>query len=171
MEIIFDCPHCNQELSVDAAGAGEEIKCPTCGENLTIPEKSTKAAPTNPPAEDDNEQPRLAPSAIASSAAAKVAVHLKVPMRDKPGESLIKKSAKPLSVTAKSGEKELCVRTIRRDKCIESGHDKFDETVAKFLVEIGEANIVGIHPISFEHFDVQTQKIMADFGLIIIYRG
>jgi hypothetical protein len=36
---------------------------------------------------------------------------------------------------------------------------------------VGEVNIIGIHTISFEHFDVQTQKIMADFGILIIYRG
>jgi len=32
MEIIFNCPHCDQELAVDSEGAGSEIKCPTCGE-------------------------------------------------------------------------------------------------------------------------------------------
>jgi hypothetical protein len=36
---------------------------------------------------------------------------------------------------------------------------------------VGEANIVGIHPISYEIFDVGTQKVMVDYGIIIVFRG
>jgi DNA-directed RNA polymerase subunit RPC12/RpoP len=170
MDIVFDCPNCEQELAVDSAGAGTEIECPSCGETITIPEKSTKPAPAGaPPAEAP--APSLAPSAIASSAAAKVQMHLKVPVSDRPGASLIKKAAVPLAVTAKGGDKQIRVKTMRHDKCIESGHDKFDEMVTKVLDEIGESNIIGIHPINYEHFDVQTQKVMTDYGLTIIYRG
>jgi DNA-directed RNA polymerase subunit RPC12/RpoP len=170
MDIVFDCPNCEQELAVDSAGAGTEIECPACGETITIPEKSTKPAPAGaPPAEAP--APSLAPSAIASSAAAKVQMHLKVPVSDRPGASLIKKAAVPLAVTAKGGDKQIRVKTMRHDKCIESGHDKFDEMVTKVLDEIGESNIIGIHPINYEHFDVQTQKVMTDYGLTIIYRG
>jgi|SRR5271170_5717605 len=170
MDIVFDCPQCNQELSVDSAGVGEQIECPTCHEKIVVPAESKKG-PSPVPAPEENPEAQLAPSAIASSAAAKVEMHLKVPVRATPGESLIKKPAVPLSAAAKGGEKQLCARTIRRDKCVESGHDKFDEVVTKFLAETGEQNIVGIHAISFEHFDVQTQKIMTDYGLVIIYRG
>ena len=170
MEIIFNCPHCDQELSVESDGAGSEIPCPTCGEVITIPEKSAKAAAA-PAAGDEAHAPRLAPSAINSSAAAKIEMHLKVPVRSTPGESLIKKAAVPLDAIAKGADKQIRIKTMRHDKCIESGHDKFDEMVSKVLAQIGEANIVSIHPIYFEHFDVQTQKIMTDYGLIIIYRG
>jgi hypothetical protein len=169
MEIIFDCPHCGQELSVDSAGAGQEIKCPTCTETITIPEESTKAAPTTPLAEEAALS--LAPSAIASSAAAKVQLHLKVPVRSTPAESLIKKSNVPLDAIAKGADKRIRMRTMRHDKCIENGLDKFDEMVTKILQDIGEANLIGVHPINYEHFDVQIQKIMTDYGVIIIYRG
>jgi predicted RNA-binding Zn-ribbon protein involved in translation (DUF1610 family) len=169
MEIIFNCPKCNQELSVDGAGAGTELPCPTCGESITIPQEPSKSVPTDQPPE--MHAPRLAPSAIASSAAAKVEFHLKVPVRDKPSESLIKKSAVPLDAVAKGADKQIRVRTMRHDKCIDAGHDKFDEMTTKVLAEIGEHNIISMHVINFEHFDVQTQKIMTDFGLVIVYRG
>ena len=169
MEIIFNCPNCGQELSVDEAGAGSEIPCPTCSETITIPEKSPKPAHA-PPAEGVH-APTLAPSAMASSAAAKVEFHLKVPVRDKPSESLIKKAAVPLEAVAKGADKQIRVRTMRHDKCIDAGHDKFDEMTSKVLAEIGEHNIIGIHNINYEHFDVQTQKVMTDYGLVIIYRG
>jgi len=168
MEIVFNCPHCNQELAVDSDGAGSQIPCPTCHETITIPDKPAKAEPA---AGEDAHAPSLAPSAIASSAAAKVEMHLKVPVRSTPGESLIKKAAVPLEAVAKGADRQIRVRTMRHDKCIDAGHDKFDEMVTKVLADIGEHNIINTHIINFEHFDVQTQKVMTDYGLVIIYRG
>ncbi len=168
MEIIFNCPHCEQELSVDAEGAGEEIKCPTCGETITIPNKSAKAAPETPP----HAAPGSGPvNPIASSAAAKVELRLKVPVHQTPSASLIEKPKVPLDAIAKGVDKKIRVHTMRRAQCIESGHDKFDEKVTAFLNEVGEPYIVGIHPISYEIFDVGTQKVMVDYGVIIVYRG
>jgi DNA-directed RNA polymerase subunit RPC12/RpoP len=169
MEIIFNCPHCEQELSVDSDGAGSEIPCPTCGIPIVIPAKSPKPAAAAP-ADAAEDAPRLAPSAIASSAAAKVEMHLKVPVHATT-ESLIKKPAVPLDAVAKGADKQIRVKTMRHDKCIESGHDKFDEMVTKALRDIGEPNIIGVHPINYEHFDVQTQKVMNDYGIVIIYKG
>ena len=108
---------------------------------------------------------------MASSAAAKVEFHLKVPVRDTPGESLIKKAAVPLDAVAKGADKQIRVRTMRHDKCIDAGHDKFDEMVTKVLADIGEHNVIGVHSVNYEHFDVQTQKVMTDYGLVIVYRG
>lgn len=170
MEIIFNCPHCEQELSVDADGAGESIKCPTCGETLTIPAKSAKAAPESPAAPIGT--PGSGPvNAIASSAAAKVELRLKVPDHKSPSAPLIEKSKIPLEAIAKGADKKIRIHTMRRAQCVESGHDKFDEKVTAYLNEIGESNIIGIHPISYEIFDVGTQKVMVDYGLVIVYRG
>ena len=152
---------------MDAGGAGEEIKCPTCGETITIPEKSTKFAPEPPIG-----MPGSGPvNAIASSAAAKMELRLKVPVRSTPAEPLIEKPKPPLEVIAKGGDKKIRVHTMRRAQCMESGHDRFDEKVTAYLNEIGEGNLLGIHPISYEIFDVGTQKVMVDYGVIIVYRG
>ena len=77
----------------------------------------------------------------------------------------------PLDAIAKGADKKIRIHTMRRAQCMESGHDKFDEKVSAFLNEVGEANIVGIHPVSYEIFDVGTQKVMVDYGVIIVYRG
>jgi DNA-directed RNA polymerase subunit RPC12/RpoP len=166
MEIIFNCPNCEQELSVDSEGAGSEIKCPTCGAKITIPNKPTETASVPPPA--DGAHPI---NPIASSAAAKIEMHLKVPVRDKPGESLVKKTATSSGTAAKSAEKKIRVYTIRRAQCVEAGHDKFDQRVTDFLNEVGEANIVGIHVFDYEHLDAGTQKILMDFGVLVVFRG
>jgi DNA-directed RNA polymerase subunit RPC12/RpoP len=167
MDIVFDCPNCSQELAVDSTGAGSDIECPECHETITIPAASTKTVAA-PPVEP--QAPSLAPSVISTSAAAKVEMHLKVPVSNKPGEMLIKKSVAPLGAKT-PGEKRIRIHTIKRASCMESGHDKFDEVVTAFLNEIGEANMVGVHTISYSYFDVGTQKIMSDYGLMILYHG
>ena len=45
MDVIFNCPHCDQELSVDASGVGSEIECPECKETIVIPQSATPAPP------------------------------------------------------------------------------------------------------------------------------
>jgi len=169
MDIVFNCPNCEQELAVDQAGAGSQIECPSCGETITIPaagKQTTGALPTGPapgvPA---------AASAINTSAAAKVEMHLKVPVHDKPAASLIDKPKPPLEVVQKGAGRRLRIRTIRRAACVENGHDLFDEKVAAFLQEVGESNIVGTHIVGYEQFDVGVQKIMTDYGILVIYRG
>jgi|ERR1700722_9136798 len=167
MDIIFDCPNCSQELAVDSDGAGTEIECPSCGETIAIPMESTKSAPV--PAEAPA-APSLAASVISTSAAAKVEKHLKVPVRTTPGETLIAKPLAPLGKTP-GGPKQIRVHTIRHASCVESGHDKFDEKVSEFLNEVGEANVTAIHTISYTHFDVGSQKMLNDYGVLVIYRG
>ena len=171
MDIIFDCPNCEQELAVDQSGAGSEIECPSCGTKITIPGESGVAKPATSGGSSGELPTQTAPSSINSSAAAKVEMHLKVPVRDKPGESLISKPKPPLEVVVKGAGKKLKVHTIRHASCIESGHDKFDEKVTQFLCEVGENNIVSTHIINYEHFDVGIQKVMTDYGIFVVYRG
>jgi hypothetical protein len=174
MDLIFNCPKCGQELEVDASGAGEEINCPSCNETIRIPDADTaRTAPA--PAE----QPRPAGwapegthgGAIASSAAAKVKMSLKVPVRSTPTEKLIAKPLMPLEVAAKETDRHLRVKSIRHIDCVEVGHDRFDQIVSEFLGKIGEANLVSITPLAYTHIDVASQKILTDYGLLILYRG
>jgi DNA-directed RNA polymerase subunit RPC12/RpoP len=167
MDIVFNCPHCEQELAVDSSGAGSEIQCPSCGEKIMIPAAATPPAPEGAVGVSHQSTSH----SISTSAAAKVEMHLKVPVRDKPGEVLIAKPKTPLEAVARGAGKKIRVRTIRHSNCVEAGHDKFDEKVTEFLNEIGEANLVVAHTISYTHFDVGTQKILTDYGLMILYRG
>ena len=167
MDIVFNCPNCDQELAVDQAGAGSQIDCPSCGEPITIPAGPGKVTTGSLPAS----APQGSGAAINTSAAAKVELHLKVPVHDKPAESLIAKAKPPLEVVQKGAGKQLRIRTIRRAACIENGHDLFDEKVSTFIQEVGESNIVSTHVVGYEQFDVGIQKIMTDYGIMVIYRG
>jgi len=162
-------------MAVDSSGAGSEIQCPSCGQKITIPAEApaAPAAPNvpHPPAPAGQTGAGHQPAhTIASSAAAKVEMHLKVPVRDKPGEILIAKP-KLVEEVSKGADKKVRIRTIRHATCIESGHDKFDERVTEFLNHVGEANILSVHIIAYTHFDVSIQKMMDDYGLLIVYRG
>jgi len=157
MDVIFNCSHCDQELSVDASGAGTAIECPSCGEKIVIPQ------PTGQPPRPQNP--------MATSAAAKVEKHFAVPVHTKPTESLlIGKPLPPLEVAAKEGIK-LRVKSIRRSDCVEVGRDHFDETVTNFLEKVGEANLVKIDTFNYTHMDLATRDWVTDYGVIVVYKG
>jgi DNA-directed RNA polymerase subunit RPC12/RpoP len=165
MDIVFNCPNCDQELAIDQTAAGSQIECPSCNSPLTVPSagKTTTGPlpPVTPPAA----------SAPTPPPAKKPELHLKVPVRDKPAAPLIDKPRPPLEVVQKGAGKRLRIHTIRRAQCVESGHDHFDERVSEFLNQVTETNLIGIHTINYEQFDVGTQKIMTDYGVLIVFRG
>jgi len=171
MDVIFNCPKCEQELAVDSSGAGTEINCPACGEAIVIPQPESVISRLG--AETDSAGPRLGPhpvNPIASSAAAKVEMHLRVPVHKTPTERLIEKPLAPLEV-AKDADKKIRIKTIRHTDCIEVGHDRFDEIVSSFLAKTGEANIISINTLAYTHLDIGTQKLLTEFGVMIVYKG
>ena len=172
MDLIFNCPNCTQELEVDSSGAGQEIECPNCHEQNRNPDPETPGTAAAP---EDGPAAQLSPQTInpiASSAAAKVEMHLKVPVRATgTHEQLIAKPLAPLEVAAKESDRQLKIKCIRRAECHEVGHDNFDDTVSQFLGRIGEKAVVSISPITYSHIDVGSQKLLNDYGVIIVYRG
>jgi len=171
MDLIFNCPKCGQELEVDASGTGEQIDCPSCEARIRIPDPNE---PGSGARLQDAEGGRGGPiNAMAASAAAKVEMHLKVPVRAKAStpESLITKPLPPLEVAAKESDRQMRVKCIRHVDCVEVGHDKFDEVVTQFLGKVGETNLVSITTISYSHIDISSQKLLTDYGVMIVYKA
>jgi hypothetical protein len=176
MDIIFNCPKCEQELEVDSAGAGNEIECPSCGETITIPEAGSQGTRAGTGGGDTTGSIPVSLGShpvnpIATSAAAKIEMHLKVPVHAAPSESLIAKALPPLEVAAKESDKKIRIKTIRHTDCIEVGHDRFDEIVSGFLAKVGETNIISINSINYTNLDIGTQKLMTEYGVLVVYRG
>jgi DNA-directed RNA polymerase subunit RPC12/RpoP len=166
MDIVFNCPNCNQELEVESTAAGSQIACPSCQAPITIPEPQTPLpSPTSPA----KVEPHII-NPMASSAAAHVEMHLKVPVSEGPTASLIEKPKPPLEVAAK-GDKKIRVKTIRHTDCIEVGHDKFDDFVSAFLQKVGEDNVTSVTPLTYTHLDIGSQKLLTDYAVLIVYRG
>src|SRR5258708_1059715 len=98
MDIIFNCPKCEQQLEVDSGGAGSEVDGASCGETVTIAQAGCAGTRSHGP-DSSGSIPAVAGgqsmNPMATSAAAKVEMHLKVPVR-KSSESLIAKPLQPL---------------------------------------------------------------------------
>jgi DNA-directed RNA polymerase subunit RPC12/RpoP len=157
MDIVFKCPNCRQELEVEASASGHTIACPSCDNSITIPAPDATNIKVG--------------IAAHTSAAAKEEKHFSVPVSEKPVEMLIKKALPTLDAAAKDGSKKLRIKTIRHSDCKEVGHDNFDTIVTQVLNQIGDDNIVSINSINYSYIELGSQKILADFGVMIVYRG
>ena len=154
MEVAVICSNCQNELVVDSSNAGEPFECPHCKAQLVIPQQENPSVPPPPPAlEGTTEEP-----------------HYSVPLTQKPVESLIQKALPPLEM-AKDGEKTIRIKTIRRSECVEVGKDLFDQKVTAFLQQIGEKNIVGVHTVNYTHQDMASKALLADYGVLVVYKG
>jgi DNA-directed RNA polymerase subunit RPC12/RpoP len=160
MDVVFNCTHCGQELSVEVAGAGFEIQCPTCNGTLVVP-KAT------------NDNTRVV-NPMSASAAAREEKHFSVPQREAGGAGtpapLITKPLKPLEAAATEGI-QTRIKTIRHSDCVEVGRDRFDEIVSQFVGKVGEANLVSINPITYSHQELGSRAWIMDFGVIVVYKG
>ena len=161
MDVIFECPKCKQELSVDSTGAGTQIECPSCGSAIVIPEPPAAAPrdlshPINP---------------MATSAAAKIERHFSVPVHDKPADSLIAKPLPTLEIAAKESDKLPRVKTIKRHECVEVGKDHFDEIITSFLQKIGHENLISITTFNYSHQELETRHWITDVGVMIVFKG
>ena len=155
MDLVFKCPHCEQELEVDAGGAGTTLQCPSCSNTITVPNQplggpAAAPAPARPAAEEK---------------------HFSVPVHEAAAERLISKPNRPLQVVAKDGDKMVRIRTMKRSDCLEVGRDRFDEKVSQFLQQVGPANIVSVNTINYSAIDMGTQKEVMDYGVLIVFKG
>lgn len=197
MDIIFECPNCKQELSIDEAGAGTEIECPACNRKVVVPEADAQpptpapaASIAPPPASQLPRAPGGGPAAeshvtmptgdnpvrgiinaMASSAAAKESKHFVVPVHEGPTEVLIAKPLPTLEVAAKESDRQMRVKSFRHSDHVEVGKDHFDEHINQWLGKVGEPNIISISPFTYTHQDLASRAWVTDYGLLIVYRG
>ena len=158
MDLVFKCPHCEQELEVDAGGAGTTLQCPSCSNTITVPSPPPGAPATT--------------TASAHSASALQDRHYSVPVHDAvAAERLISKPSRPLEVVAKDGDKSMRIKSFKRSDCQEVGRDRFDEKVSQFLQQVGQTNIISINTFNYSTLDIATQKEVEDYGVIVVFKG
>ncbi len=62
------------------------------------------------------------------------------------------------------------IKSFKRTEYIEIGKDRFDQAVSEALTEIGAENLISVLPLNYEHIDIATEKIVTDFGVIVVYK-
>lgn len=171
MDVIFNCPKCEQELAVNSSGAGSDINCPSCGESITHPRTRNGGPPARPG--DPHQRPahraahgqshRLLGGGKGGDALARAD-----PQDDREPDC---QAAGPAGGRRQGHREKDATKTFRHNDCIEVGHDKFNEFVTTFLNKVGKANIISINTLTYTYLDIGTQKLLTDFGLLIVYRG
>lgn len=165
MNVVINCPHCNQEMIIDEAGVGETVDCPACSKEFVIPEG-------RPEAEVQKER-----AAAQAQAAPKEEPKKEEPKKDekKPMPSKEELAALLPGAQRAKGAGEvpadaagIKVKTIQHHLCIDMGKDLFDAQVAKVLNTIPREDIVSVSPLSYSYRN-SGGDIIADYGVMIIY--
>ncbi len=178
----FNCPHCKGEIEIDAEqlsqvntiyagkypcpldGCAKEIEFPTAEEAgaLQATASALAAPPVGGPAPPPQGNPAAMPSATppASSPPPTPTVAPQEIVMGFHGSKMAS-----LEREAMTGHR-LCVKTILHGDCVKDKKDAFDDTVSKFLSELEEENLIGVHPIQY----VADEKKGTDFGVLVVYR-
>jgi hypothetical protein len=161
MDINFKCPNCEQELEVDASGAGSKIECPACSHTITVPEMEAETSEddaTETPAPPPPPPPKEEKHFVVSSTVAH-------------SEVLISKANKPLEIAAKESDRKIRIKTFKRVDCQEVGRDRFDEIVSAFLDRVGQSNIISINSINYSAVDMASHLVLMDYGVLVVFKG
>ncbi len=162
MDIVFHCPQCRQELEADSGASGEQISCPSCNATITIPTSDPSTArPVASPSGPPSPAPQSPPGERTFA----------VPITKEPVQPLIQRPLPPLEAAARDTARKMRIKTIRHSDCREVGHDHFDTTVTEALNKIGEENIINISTLNYSYIEMGTQKLVTDYGVMIVYRG
>lgn len=163
MNIVINCPHCNQEMVIDDSGVGQNVPCPTCSKDFVIPqgrpeeevmkEHAAKAATASTPAAPKPEEKKeeKKPQLSKEEAAALLPGARKGPSKNQSEE--------------KPGIRMKC---IQHHHCCDMGKDHFAETVEKTLEAIDPKDIINISPVAYSYKDSQGEMLQ-DFGVMVIY--
>lgn len=164
MNIVFNCPHCQVQMTVDESGVGESVECPTCNQEFVIPQgrpeaevKVEQAAPAAPAA---------APAIAAPAQKPKEEKKPKIPTGTDLA-SLMPNQKKKAAAEGDAGP-GIRVKCFQHHLCIDMGKDLFDGMVAKFLAGVAKEDIITASPLSYSYKD-STGDIITEYGVMIIY--
>lgn len=172
MNIVINCPHCDQEMIIDESGVGETVNCPSCSQEFVIPQGRP---------EEEVRLEREATQAKANAASAHAEKNEapkkeeskkedKKPMPSKEELAALLPGAQRGRADAKAAEDApgIKVKSIQHHLCIDMGKDTFDAQVAKLLNSIPREDIINVSPLSYSYKD-SGGDIIADYGVIVIY--
>ncbi|HIG80371.1 MAG TPA: hypothetical protein EYQ62_01710 [Verrucomicrobiales bacterium] len=184
----FNCPHCKGEIEINAEvlsqvnteyagkypcpldGCAKEIEFPTTAEAEALqatasalaapPMGGAAPAPAPPPQGNPAATPTAAPTGRAAAPPSQPTVTPPEIVPGFHGSKMASLEREAVSVH------RLCVKTILHGDCVKDKKDTFDETVSKFLSDLEEGNLIGVHPVQY----TADEKKGTDFGVLVVYR-
>ena len=185
----FNCPHCKGEIEIDGEqllqvntgyagkypcpldGCAKEVEFPTAEEAEALQATASAlaappmggAAPAPPPQGNPAATPTAAPpsgAAVSPAAPPAPKVASQEIVMGFHGSNMASLEREAMSAH------RLCVKTILHGDCVKDKKDTFDETVSKFLSELEEDNLIGVHPVQY----MADEKKGTDFGVLVVYR-
>ena len=158
MNIVINCPHCNQEMVIDDSGVGQSVPCPTCSKDFVIPqgrpeeevkkEREAAAATPKPEEKKEDKKPQMSKEELAAL----------LPGAKKGGAKTEKKEDAP-------GFK---VKTLQHHLCIDMGNDLFPKMAEDILNKIKREDLITCTPINYSYKN-SGGDLIQDYGLVIVY--
>ena len=167
MNMVINCPHCNQEMIIDDTAVGADVPCPTCSKNFIIPQGKS----------EEEVKKERAPAAGGGAAAPKPEEKKPEPKKDdkkKPMPSkeelakLLPGANKGPSAAVTEEKEGMRVKVFQHHLCIDMGKDLFPDMVAKTLDSIDKSDIISVSPLAYSYKD-SGGDIISDFGVMIVY--
>jgi len=166
----YACPvgACGQEIEFPNAAEAAALKAGTPAPVPVPAPAAPTAAPaapapapapppqTNPAAKPTAPAPAAGETALGQTESKGTDADIVVGFHGSKGDTLEREAATVRRMT---------VKTIFHADCVKDGKDEFDDTVSKFLSELDEDSLVGVHPVQ-----TADEKKGADFGVVIIYK-
>lgn len=172
MNIVINCPHCNQEMVIESDFVGQSVPCPTCSKDFEIPQGRPEEEVKAERAAAAAAQPAASPQPAAAAAPKKEEKKddKKKPMPSKEELDKLLPNASKSTPAAQSTEDKpgVRVKTVQHHLCIDMGKDLFGDMVAKILDPIDPDDIINVSPLAYSHKD-SSGDILQDFGVMIIY--
>lgn len=162
MNVVINCPHCNQEMIIDESGVGQTVDCPACSQEFTIPQGR--------PEEEVLKEREAAQNSAAPEPKKEDKKKEKKPMPSKEElDALLPGANRGKSETAAAADAPgIKVKTIQHHLCIDMGKDLFDEQVAEVLNSIPREDIINVNPLAYSYKD-SGGDIISDYGVMIVY--
>ena len=174
----YACPieSCGKDIEFPNAEEAAELKAPTS------PAAPVPAAQESAPTPDPEPVPAPAPPPQTNPAAKSTLLPASAPKLATPPNP-------PASQTQPEGKNDdfafgfhgskgdslereaasahrILMKTILHSDCVKDTGDTFDETVSKFLNELDEDCLIGVHPVQY----TVDEKRGTDFGVMILYK-
>lgn len=150
------------------APTSESAPAPTAQESEPTPAPAPAPPPQTNPAAKSTQPPAKAPASAPKSATPPSALASEPQAKDTENDfDFGFHGSKGASLEREAATAQrISMKTILHGDCLKDKEDTFDETVTRFLHDLDEECLMGVHPVQY----TVDEKKGTDFGVMIVYK-